>query len=51
MKKTTKQHLSDVNKFFSINKEGLKKKHLFSVIFRFCEQLKSQLVIESKFEV
>ena len=31
MKKTTKQHLSDVNKFFSINKEGLKKK---TFIFR-----------------
>ena len=29
MKKTTKQHLSDVNKLFSINKEGLKKPFIF----------------------
>ena len=42
-KKTTKYHLSDVDKFFAINKEGFKeKKTFFSVIFRYCEQLKNQ---------
>ena len=41
--KTTKYHLSDVDKFFAINKKSFKeKKHLFSVIFRYCEQLKNQ---------
>ena len=51
IKKTTKYHLSDIDKFFAINKEGFKEKKKYFRLFPILRATKKPVSIKSNFEV